>query len=89
MLQGWLLPGEGLRVPPETRPATVLHYPVTTRFWRGVYRLNDARGLGRHLRRACDWATISARQADFRAPTCPDCLAYQAALRRLGYLRWD
>lgn len=81
--------GHDLQVPDRGSPAVLglIHYPVTTRFWRGVLRMHQVGGLGRHLRRACDWHVVPA-WAVTGEPTCGDCLAYRRELRRLGYVRW-
>lgn len=76
-----------LLAPPEPALGRPIHYPVTTRFWRGVLRLHQIGGLGRHLRRACDWHAVSVWAATGE-PTCLDCLAYRDQLRRMGYVRW-
>lgn len=81
-----LVMGEALH---DRSPAVrgLIHYPVTTRFWRGVLRVHQVGGLGRHLRRACDWH-VTPLWAVNGEPTCADCLTYRENLRRLGYLRW-
>ncbi len=64
----------------------IIHYPVTTRFWRGVFHLHLVGFVGRHLRRACDWHVIPVWAATGE-PTCSDCIAYRDELRRMGYVR--
>ena len=76
------------------RPVADLHYPVTPRFWRGVWNTEpQASGppSGLPLRRACDWKAPKVK-CDPRnwcslKPTCADCIAYVAALIRMGKLR--
>lgn len=79
--------GEGAN--PSGLPAVrgLIHYPVTTRFWRGVFHAHQVGGLGRHLRRACDWHVIPV-WASSVDPNCADCIHYKDTLRRLGYVRW-
>lgn len=65
---------------------TLTHYPVTTRYWRGVW--GAPRQLDRRLRRACDWrwnedwsnyANLSRQEE----PTCDDCRAYRERLAQV------
>lgn len=67
--------------------AKTIHYPVTTRFWRGVYAMAPVINQGQILRRACDWQKVSEEETSYLDPTCEPCREYKARLEGLGALR--
>lgn len=74
------MPRQLLRLGPDPlRPRPGVHYPVTSRFYRGVSVRFHAPGP---MRRACDWTTGGL--FSYAAPTCVDCVAYQRAI----WTRW-
>jgi hypothetical protein len=76
--------GKTCRGDDEAAEPSLIHYPVTTSFWRGVYGQGP---LNRTLRRACDWRATAPKTVSFATPSCPDCVSYKANLQRLGYVR--
>ena len=64
------------------------HYPVTTSFWRGVFRVDQLQYRhNKQLRRACDWFLTTPAQVSFEAPTCPDCQVYRGHMIRHRKIR--
>ncbi len=68
-----------------TDPLGPTHYPVTTRFWRGIRGWPQVRGTGT-VRRACDWRKPASPHGHLfsLAPSCQACTDYLWHLRRLG-----
>ncbi len=71
----------------EEKKSVILHYPVTTSFWKGVFEYGKK--MNRPLRRACDWQTgkweemIDLKNAQIDSVICADCESYLRALFKM------
>lgn len=65
----------------------MLHYPVTTSFWRGVWNIFQARNTNKPLRRACDWKLVNYKETSL-TPTCESCKLYKQRIEQYIPLRY-